>query len=185
LRDRSTRPFHLLIPVLLAGLTPLSAQEPAPVPSGGAPAFHARKLGDMKSPAASIEAAAWLAGRWTGTGLGGRSEEIWSPPAGGAMIGAYRLLKEDEPVFYEFMLLVEEQGSLVLKLKHFHPDMRGWEEKDDFVDFPLVAVEPTALHFDGLSFLREGDGSLTIYLLLRDRASGVVREEKFVMRRAE
>jgi len=125
---------------------------------------------------------AWLAGRWTGEGLGGVSEEIWSPPAGGAMIGVYRLLKEGKPLFYELLLLVEENGSLNLKLKHFNPDLTGWEEKGDFVDFPLVALEGSAAHFDGLTFERQPDGALHIYLLLRGK-DGMVREELFRMRR--
>jgi hypothetical protein len=151
----------------------------------GAQKFHARELGEAPSPPATLEAVAWLAGHWVGEGLGGVSEEIWSPPAGGAMMGAYRMLKDGRPVFYEFLLIVEEKGSLILKLKHFHPDLTGWEEKADFVDFPLVAVEPKAVHFDGLSFLLEPDGSLTIYLLLHDRKSGAVREEPFRLRRSE
>lgn len=158
----------------------------APIPAAGeAPApLHARRLGDAVSPPATLGAVDWLAGRWIGEGLGGVSEEMWAPPAGGAMVGTYRLLRDGKPVFYEFLLLVEEKGSLILKLKHFHPDLTGWEEKGDFVDFPLVAVEKEAVHFDGLTFERQGDGTLHIYLLLRDRASGAVREELFRMRRA-
>lgn len=179
-----------LAPSILAGawlaMTLLAAGEsPAAAVEEGASRFHARKLGEAKSPPATLEAAAWLAGHWVGEGLGGVSEEIWSPPAGGAMMGAYRLLSDGKPVFYEFLLLVEENGSLILKLKHFHPDLTGWEEKRDFVDFPLVAVEPGAVHFDGLSFARHADGTLGIYLLLRDRASGAEREETFRLRRAQ
>jgi hypothetical protein len=114
--------------------------------------------------------------------LGGVSEEIWSPPAGGAMMGTYRLLKDGKPLFYEFLLLVEEGGTLNLKLKHFNPDLTGWEEKGDFVDFPLVALEERAAHFDGLTFERQPDGTLHIYLLLRGK-DGAVREEAFRMRR--
>jgi hypothetical protein len=151
---------------------------------GSAPAFHARRLGEAKSPPATLDQVAWLAGRWVGDGLGGVSEELWSPPAGGAMMGTYRLLKDGAPVFYEFLLLVEENGTLILKLKHFNPDFTGWEEKGDFVDFPLVAIEADAVYFDGLTFARQPDGSLRIYLLLRSRETGTEREELFTMRRA-
>ena len=98
------------------------------------------------------------------------------------MMGMYRSLKQDQASFYEFLLLVEENGTLVMKLKHFNPDFSAWEEKTAFTSFKLVAVEERAVHFDGLSFIREGD-TLKIYLLLRDR-SGQVREEEFRLRRS-
>jgi hypothetical protein len=144
--------------------------------------FHAQRLGDRQSPPATLEVMSWLAGRWEGEGLGGYNEEIWSAPRGGVMTGMYRHLKDDRPVFYEFLMFVEEKGTIVLKLKHFNPDFSGWEEKKDFVDFPLVKVEERAVHFDGLSFVRESDNALRIYLLLRDK-NGHVREEEFRMRR--
>jgi hypothetical protein len=176
--------FHRLLAFALVAIPalphPLAAAE-TPDP---APAFHARRLGEAKSPPATLDQVAWLAGHWVGEGLGGVSEELWSPPAGGAMMGTYRLLKDGAPVFYEFLLLAEENGTLILKLKHFNPDLTGWEEKADFVDFPLVAIEADAVHFDGLTYERQPDGSLRVYLLLRNRETGAVREELFTMRRA-
>ena len=159
--------------VLAAVLTVgIAAQEPV----------HARRLGDRPSPSATLAAMAWLEGHWVGEGLGGVSEEIWSPARGGVMMGMYRLLKGDKPTFYEFLMIVEENGTIAMKLKHFNPDFSAWEEKEKFVTFKLVAVEERAVHFDGLSFIRETDDSLSIYLLLRDK-EGKVREEPFKMKR--
>lgn len=149
----------------------------------GQESFHARRLGDRPSPPATLADAGWLAGHWVGDGLGGVSEETWSSARGGTMMGTYRLLKDGKPVFYEFLLLAEENGTLVMKLKHFNPDFSGWEEKANFVTFKLVAVEPRAVHFDGLSYLREGDDEMRIYLLLKDK-EGKVREEVFKLRRS-
>lgn len=182
-RTASTKTILLI--AVLAVSSPVArgagAQEAA-APAGTTTGFHARRLGEAKSPPATLASMEWLAGRWVGEGLGGVSEEIWSPPAGGAMMGTYRLLKDGKPLFYEFLLLVEEGGTLNLKLKHFNPDLTGWEEKGDFVDFPLVALEERAAHFDGLTFERQPDGTLHIYLLLRGK-DGAVREEAFRMRR--
>jgi hypothetical protein len=61
-------------------------------------------------------------------------------------------------------------------------DFSGWEEKERYINFPLVKVEKQAVHFDGLSFFRSGD-ELKIYLLLEDRKTGAVREEQFTMKR--
>ena len=78
-----------------------------------------------RPPAASIADMAWLAGHWAVEGLGGVADEIWSPPDGGMMLGMYRLVREQKPVFFELLSLSEEQGSLVIRLKHFNPDMTG------------------------------------------------------------
>ncbi len=136
-----------------------------------------------KSPPATIADMAWLAGAWTGPGLGGSSEEMWSAPRGGAMLGMYRLIKDDKPVFYELITIFEEQGSLVFRLKHFNPDLTGWEEKDKTVDFALVAKEKGALHFHGLSFKQEGEDGMTIYLAIRNRKDNSLREETFRLTR--
>jgi hypothetical protein len=148
-----------------------------------APRFRTLERGDQPSPAATLEILSWLTGRWTGEGLGGFNEEIWSEPRGGVMMGMYRHLKQDKPLFYEFLMFVEDKGTVALKLKHFNPDFTGWEEKERTVDFTLVKVEERAVHFNGLTFEREGDDTLNIYLRLRDRQSGSVREETFRLRR--
>lgn len=66
-------------------------------------------------------------------------------------MGMYRLVRDGKPVFYEMMTLVEEKASLTLRLKHFNPDLTGWEAKDQTIDFPLVAVSNEIVHFDGMS----------------------------------
>ena len=132
-------------------------------------------------PKATLADAAWLIGAWSGTGLGGVSEETWSAPAAGAMMGMYRLIVNGRVTFYEFMNLAEEKGTLTLRLKHFNADMTAWEEKDRFVTFRLARVTPSELAFGGLTFRKVGDNTLNIFLALRD-ATGV-REEAFVLTR--
>lgn len=135
-------------------------------------------------PPATIASVAWLSGRWQGEGLGGAAEETWSEPAGGSMVGYFRLVRDDKPVFYEIMTLLEVEGSLELRLKHVNPDMTGWEEKADFVTFKLAKLEPDAAYFSGLTFRRVQPDRLEIYLALRNRADGSVREEKFSLSRS-
>jgi len=56
---------------------------------------------------------AWLAGTWTG-GTGPLTfEERWTPAAGGAMLAVSRTLKGDRMVVFEFLRIVERDGSLV------------------------------------------------------------------------
>lgn len=138
-------------------------------------------------PAATLDAVRWLAGgTWRGDGLGGATEESWSAPAAGAMMGMFRVVRKDEAgrdalYFYEFMNLVETGGTLELRIKHFNADFTGWEEKDRHVTFRLARVEPDAVYFDGLTFRREAPDRMTIYLALR--SGGELREEVFRMTR--
>jgi Domain of unknown function (DUF6265) len=134
-------------------------------------------------PTARVADLAWLAGRWTGEGLGGRIDEVWSEPDGGAMVGYFRLVRDGKPVFYEILTLLESEGSVELRLKHVNPDMTGWEEKDRFITFRLLKHDKTGAYFSGLTFRRISDDVLEGYLALK--SGGEVREEKFVYRRAK
>ena len=134
--------------------------------------------------AATLADIAQLSGSWTGTGLGGLSEEIWSKPAAGVMMGMYRLIKDNKPVFYESLWVVEENGTIVMRLKHFHPNLVGWEEKDKTVDFKFVKKEGKRVFFSGLTFDFASDKELTIYLALRQK-DGTVKEEVFRMKRSK
>jgi hypothetical protein len=133
-------------------------------------------------PSASVADLGWLAGRWAGEGLGGSIDEVWSEPAGGAMVGYFRLVRDGKPVLYEIPTLLEVEGSVELRLKHVNPDMTGWEEKNGFVTFRLVKHDAGAAYFSGLTFRRVNDREMEGYLALRDK-DGTVREEKFVYRR--
>jgi hypothetical protein len=53
--------------------------------------------------------------------------------------------------FSEILYLMEEEGTLVLRLKHFNADLTGWEEKDGMLTFRLIAVEECAAYFDALT----------------------------------
>ena len=137
----------------------------------------------MARPRATIADVAWLEGAWAGEGLGGTFDEVWTAPAGGAMAGFFRLVRDGQPVFYEILTVLEHDGSLEMRLKHVNPDMTGWEEKNAFVTFKLVKLDETGAYFSGFTLKRLGPDALEGYLALRDRVSGTSREEKFTFRR--
>lgn len=177
----------LLLAAILFPLVSHAAQDPTAATSRTANTIAL--TADAVRPKATLAAVAWLAGAWRGDGLGGVAEEQWSAPAGGAMMGMFRLLKpgsngQEVVTFYEFLTLVEQDGSIVLKLKHFNPDLTGWEEKDRFVTFRLARVTPDAVYFDGLTFRREAPDRLSIFLALRDAKTGTVNEAAFTLRKS-
>lgn len=132
-------------------------------------------------PAATLEDAAMLVGSWEGEAFGSRFEETWNPPSAGSMVGLFKLYNDDGVAFYEIMLITVEDGTLSFKVKHFAPDFTAWEEKADYVEFRLVALDEDALHFGGLSFYRQGPDAIDAYIVMRN-AEGI-REEKLVFRR--
>jgi hypothetical protein len=73
-------------------------------------------------------------------------------------------------------------GSLEYRLKHFNADLTGWEEKAEVVRFPLVAVEPDAWYFDGLTIRKEGQGGMIAAVRIGNR-DGTSREAVFRYRR--
>jgi hypothetical protein len=84
---------------------------------------------------------------------------------------AFKLIVADTVKFYELAVIREHQESLLLQLKHFHGDLRGWESKDETVDFPLVRVGEDRVWFDGFTFVREDKDHMTIYVRISNQGS--------------
>lgn len=131
---------------------------------------------------ATIEDAAWLAGRWVGEGFGGQMEEAWAPPVGGQMVGHFRYWREGEPQFYEFMMMDIADGGVRMRVKHFNPDMVGWEEKGEWITFEPVTAGPDALIFDGLEIRRESETRIVMTISIRN--GDIVTDEILRFQRA-
>jgi len=86
---------------------------------------------------AHLEDLAWLEGTWRGRINGDYVEEIWAMPTASAMMGMFRWAAAGKLRFYEFMVIAESGGSIVMKIKHFSPDLSGWEEKNESIEFFL------------------------------------------------
>ena len=132
---------------------------------------------DHVPPPAAIEQLDWLVGHWSGEGIAGvAAHESWLPPSGGTMVGTFvQETGEGEVMFTEHMYLAEEDGSLVVKLKHFNPDLTGWEEKDEMVSFPLLAIEECAAYFSALTYRCDGADGLLV--AVRVKGAGEAAEE--------
>ena len=134
-------------------------------------------------PPAKINDLAWLAGQWVGEGLGGIATEVYSPIAGGQMVGHFSLVQDGKVAFYEIVSIVEYGGSLEYRLKHFNADLTGWEEKAQVQRFALVATDKDVWYFDGFTMRREGADGLIITVRAK-RKDGTSSELVFRYRRA-
>jgi hypothetical protein len=143
---------------------------------------HTLQLAEgAKGPAAKVTDFAWLEGHWQAEALGGTTNEIWSAPASGTMVGMFRLVKDGEAAFYEIFTLTEEDETVLLRLKHFNSDLTGWEEKNETVDFPLVAFNKDQAWFDGLTYQRRGPDEIQVYLAMHTKDG--VQEVPFAWKR--
>ena len=173
-----TRKFYklvvLCISLLFAGVATAQSEKTE----------HTFKLDDPDSrPEGTLEDVAWMVGSWAGEAFGGSVEEVGNPASLGTMVGMFKVMNDGKVSFYELTLLAEEEGSLILKVKHFNADFTGWEEKDDYIKFRLVSIAPGAVHFSGLSFYHISDDEIHIYIALH--SDDKVWEEKLVYRRTK
>jgi Domain of unknown function (DUF6265) len=104
-----------VLPALAAGLWTAVAVGCMSAP----PAVPAVRLDPIEArpPAEGpLRSVAFLAGCWRGTSADGRTvtEERWSCPGGGLMLGTGRTLRDGELVGFEFSLLRADEGRIVL-----------------------------------------------------------------------
>ena len=118
------------------------------------------------SPKAELHEIAWMEGHWKGEAFGGITEEIWSPPLGGSMMFSFKLVNEGKVSFYELGHIRQLDETLVFELKHFHGDLKGWEEKDEAQRFKLIKIDGDRVYFDGFTFEKISVDEINIYGLI-------------------
>ncbi len=136
----------------------------------------------QKSPKASLESVSWIAGHWKGEAFGGITEEIWSPPLGNSMMFVFKLVAEGKIQFYEIGHIQENKETLILQLKHFDGNLKGWENKEETVNFKLVKIEKNIVYFEGFTIERINDSEINLYVLIKNE-DGTKKEEKFNYKR--
>ncbi|WP_221892474.1 DUF6265 family protein [Winogradskyella flava] len=115
-----------------------------------------------------LENIAWIAGTWHGEAFGGQTEEIWSEPFGGSMMATFKLINDGKVTFYEIEVIREVENTLMLQLKHFDPDLKGWETKNETVDFPLKEITKNKVVFEGMTFEKISSNEMNVYVDIKD-----------------
>ena len=79
------------------------------------------------------------------------------------------IVDDDEGVRDGFGLLMNTVGqkyevysSAIEFLESYNPDMTGWEEKENFVNFKLVEIKSDELSFDGLTMKKVSNTNMLI-----------------------
>lgn len=169
-----------LAAILIASAAPLSAAQPDPA----SPSETRTAKADAPRPAAQLTELAWLVGHWQGEGIeGAPAMEQWAAPIGGAMPGVFvQTDGKGGTMFSEYMQIVPDGDSLMVRLKHFNADLTGWEEKDKTVTFPLISKARDAFYFNGLTYRKLGANQLLVAVKVRED-DGSVQELKFRFKR--
>ena len=138
---------------------------------------------DFVAPSATLKDVRWIAGRWMGEAMGGNFEETWSPPSADSMTGMFKFTKDGTTKFFELLTIVPDGDSLIMRLKHFNPDLKGWEKQDEAEEFPLVRVRKNEVNFEGLTFRRIKYNQLKIFVVVSEE-EGKANEIEFSCERA-
>lgn len=113
---------------------------------------------------------AWLAGRWVDDSGGNLSEEIWNAPSGDAMQGMWRYVVDGKARIYEILTISNEDGGLVMRVRHFDPKLVAREEKAAPVVLKLVSSADRTAAFEG----PEPNGSTLIRLTYASPSEGAL-----------
>ncbi|RIA10151.1 hypothetical protein OE09_2004 [Flavobacteriaceae bacterium MAR_2010_72] len=116
-----------------------------------------------------LENISWIAGYWKGEAFGGQVEENWSEASGGSMMATFKLINNGKVSFYEIEIIREVENTLILQLKHFDNDLKGWEEKDQTIDFPLKEITPNKVVFEGMTFEKISTNEMNVYVDLHQK----------------
>lgn len=122
---------------------------------------------DPDAAAPDLSKLTWLEGCWEGSGFGKRVEECWMSAPDGRLTGMFQMIDDDgKQTMSEIFVLDHFEGGPAIRLKHFHPDLTGWEDQDEFIVFPLRETGPDFARFDGLTYRLDEGGRLIVELVV-------------------
>jgi Domain of unknown function (DUF6265) len=144
-----------------------------------------RRAGETMTPLSKL---AFFAGHWRGEMKGGVIEEDWSSPEGDNMMGMFRLVKDGEGVFYEFMTIESAGGTPVLRIRHFSQGLVAWEEKDGIEEYPLAELTASRAVFEnedsGMRLIYECPTAEALTITLEKTKDGKKSQTVFSFHRA-
>jgi hypothetical protein len=125
--------------IAAAGQASPSMASPNPVASPSPAAATGTRVADL----------GWIAGRWVSDTQGRYSEEVWTGPAGGTMLGMWRVVQSGRAQIFELLALSEEPEGIMLRLRHFDPKLVAREDKESPVALRLIGVQGARATFEG------------------------------------
>lgn len=85
----------------------------------------------------------------------------------GRLTGMFQMIGADgKQTMSEIFVLDQFEDGPAIRLKHFHPDLTGWEGQDEFIVFPLRETGADFARFDGLTYSLAEDGRMIVELVV-------------------
>lgn len=113
------------------------------------------------APAARVADLVWLEGHWRDESGGHLSEELWTAPSGDSIMGMWRWVEDGKVRIFELLAIKQEEGGLVLRLRHFDPKLVAREDKERPLAWPLLRSGPREVVFEGPDATAQGKARLT------------------------
>ncbi len=79
----------------------------------------------------------------------------------------------------ELISIRQDGNSVLMQVKHFNPDLTGWEDRNSSENFPLVYMEPHRAYFDGITYILRDPQTLDVYVLLNNEENDTPEEAVF------
>ncbi|HTI67196.1 MAG TPA: DUF6265 family protein [Caulobacteraceae bacterium] len=124
---------------------------------GAAQAQAVRSLAPGASPApATLDDFKGLVGNWEGP----FAAAAFSPAKNGQIVGHLFISNGPTPRMQEIWIVRPEGASVLTRQKHFTPDLKDREGKDQWTERRVVAVDPGHIYLDNVTWVVTRD-SLT------------------------
>jgi hypothetical protein len=145
-------------------VTARAANQPEPRVSSSLYKRDSAAAVKIETPASGAKATlaqvAWISGVWAASNATTRLEERWTPGEGGSMIGVSRTIRDGLQSAFEFLCIVERDGSLVYQAM---PNGRS-----PATDFTLTKIDDNNAVFENpthdfpkmIRYTRTGEGTL-------------------------
>lgn len=83
----------------------------------------------------------------------------------------------------ELSQIVERDGGIVFRYRHFNPDFTGWEDKSGAAsEHALLAIEGKRMFFDGMTLDHSQPGTLAFHIRVAGKG-GTTRDLTYRYRR--
>jgi hypothetical protein len=121
---------------------------------GVAQAQEVRSLAPGTQPAAAtLDDFKGLIGNWEGPFV----EAAFSPAKNGQIVGHVFISNGPTPRMQELWIVRAEGASVITRQKHFTPDLKDREDKDQWTERRVVAVDAHHIYLENVTWIINGD----------------------------
>ena len=106
----------------------------------------------------------WLEGNWKSSGQEITIQESWIRNGAYSMMCVASILENNEIILFEICTITEEEGTLVLRIRHFDKKLNAWEDKKTPLEKKLVKIEKNRFYFDGYTFEKTDKDQITLFI---------------------